>query len=199
MFRISVIAVLLCCYAASGVRALEAATPADALSAIPDVEYTYYDISGASLRAIYEALRHSPQRPRADNGEATVSRYGWNINWSWKGDNDPNGQCHVTEAEVGFKGSVTLPRLTGSPPVYVREQWDKYLSEIRQDSAAHLLHARSQLDVVRKAIIGSACVAADASANGVLDTIRAYDRQYDEDATKRENEDRENSFFAIGR
>ena len=159
-----------------------AATPALAgetatYGGVPDVELTYYDVSGRTPEQIRAAIDRL--RPTDSNDGKRVDALTRNhFQWRWP---IINGVCDLRRATVEFHASVTLPRLVNVSSLSdgIQREWTRYLAGIEEHEKGHLLNAWTRRDDVLTAIKNATCDTANDAAKAVLKEINQADVDYD--------------------
>lgn len=154
------------------------AAPADPFEGIPNVEITYYDVSGTSAKAIRESL-NAKGLVDPNDGKRVDAIARWRFQWRWPRTLD--GKCDLAKAEVRFNATVTMPRLLDEETLRkpVRERWQRYWTGLREHEAGHIRPPYEDRGRLLDAIKGSDCANADNAAKAVIAEFAARDRAYD--------------------
>lgn len=149
---------------------------------IPDVEVSYYEVSGKNAEAIRAAIDRD--RPTDPNDRKRVDALA-SSRFEWKWRSAPKSPCETVSANVTVQLKVRLPRLTNLEqlPASLRARWIRYLDGLKAHEAQHLRNAYARRDEIAAAITGVPCKAADEAAAAimkqVLDADIALDKRTD--------------------
>src|SRR5688572_33476936 len=95
----------------------------------------YYNVSGATVGELHQALRQN--RPWRDNS-AHHALTSWRVNWNFYVANSDRG-CRVTSFSTRSSIRITLPRWiapTNAGPE-VLQAWQRYITALGQHEAGH--------------------------------------------------------------
>ncbi len=156
-------------------------TPSDAsdvFADIPNLEVTYYDVTGNSVGAIRKAIDAvRPRDPNDGTGVDAVAR--WRIGWRWP--RMANGTCDLARAELRFSATILLPRLAEPQrvPRAVLARWDSYMAALKGHEAKHIRTAWMNSGRVLDAIRASDCAGANEAGKAAIADLGQFDREYD--------------------
>lgn len=144
---------------------------------IPNVEMSYYDVSGKNAAAIRKDM--NTKRPADPAGYRYDGVAKWSYRWRTKGNG--RGGCDLNSVEIEFRATVTVPRFVGeeSASKSLRERWQRYHRALMEHEAGHIRYAWDQREAIATAIKGATCATANQAGEAVLDRIHAHDRDYD--------------------
>ncbi len=139
----------------------------------PNATLDLYDVGGSTESEIRSQLD-----ARGPSGYDAYTK--WTVHWSWPGQNTAN--CRLQDAEVSYEITVTFPRWLptqdASPELVTK--WNRYLYALTLHENGHVNNVVSHVPAVITAIKGSTCLSAEAAAQAVLEQMRKYDSQYDD-------------------
>ena len=167
-----------------GLTALSSATaqnvsnPEGAAPAIPNVALVYYDVSGPNDLKIRSSINNARPVDPAD-GKPHDGLTNYKFGWGWP--IDGTGKCHLDEAKVEFRATVTLPLLTNYAelPVDLQKKWDRYQSALKDHEFGHVELAWAQKDNLLAVIQGATCDTANKAANEFVRQIVDMQKKYD--------------------
>lgn len=161
--------------AAAAALASAQATPpphAPTLANLPNVEVTYYDVTGKDVPEIHRSLaRAAPRDP--ETGRRLPASSSWSMSagakWTTTGK-----KCDLTTVNVSFTAQATLPRLlvTEETPAPVLAVWNDYVARLEARQAALLRFAYDRRDSVDRAIRRSGCYGWEAAATAAIARIK---------------------------
>lgn len=164
---------------AAAVAALPAIASAQSLRSIPNVTVAYYDVSGADVRAVHQALEQSAPRSPGTNMPVPATS-----DWSIKAKVDTRttaGKCTITGATVMFSGTATLPRLRpangAAIPPGLAAAWQSYSTQLEARQAAQLRFAYDRMAQVEQAIRASSCANWKAAASAATERLKKQQAQ----------------------
>lgn len=146
-----------------------------------DVTIRYYRVAGESAEEVRRSINASG--PRDQFGIPRAAYLAWSIRWRLP--KDAAGSPRLSEPEITTRMELTLPRWEGVSEG-MKRRWEVYLEAILAHEDGHIENARSGERRIREALnaaqrakrLGSERDAV-AVAKGVLNELRAFDRQYD--------------------
>jgi predicted secreted Zn-dependent protease len=107
-------------------------TPAadDPFAGIPNVTFTYYDVTGRSPDDVRKDMNTKRFVDPSDN-KPVDSLSQWRFGWRMMRSAD--GQCDPSSITLNFTAEVKLPRLTGMDglPKKTVERWQRYYAALR--------------------------------------------------------------------
>jgi predicted secreted Zn-dependent protease len=132
-----------------------------------------YEVGGATESDIRGQLN-----ARGPNGYDAYTK--WTVHWNWPGQGTAN--CRLQDAAVSYEITVTFPRWTPTAPAAPElvAKWNGYLYALSLHENGHVNNVVSHFPAVVAAIKGGTCLSAEAAAQAVLQQMRAYDSQYDD-------------------
>jgi predicted secreted Zn-dependent protease len=155
-------------------------TPAadDPFAGIPNVTFTYYDVTGRSPDDVRKDMNTKRFVDPSDN-KPVDSLSQWRFGWRMMRSAD--GQCDPSSITLNFTAEVKLPRLTGMDglPKKTVERWQRYYAALLKHEAGHVGYAWSQRDVLLAALKASSCADMQATGKAEVAKIGAHDRSYD--------------------
>ena len=92
-----------------------------------------------------------------------------------------NGGCDASLARMTFQATVLLPRRVDERALdpALAASWDRLISALRVHEAGHLRHALEHRQDILIALRGSTCAMANSAGEAVVDSLRAWDKDYD--------------------
>ncbi len=144
----------------------------------PNVQVTYYTVSGKTTSAIRSSINHfRPVDP--DDGKRYDGLTLWRIEWQWNG--AANGGCDLANATVRAIITVSLPKLDDKVPAQkaALNKWNAYITALKGHEANHARFALNGVAQVKRAIAKSSCDTANAAAKLILEDIRSESADYD--------------------
>ena len=140
---------------------------------IPHATVQPYEVSGSTAPEIRTQLTaYGP------GGNDAYTK--WVVHWNWPGQG--TAICRLQEAEVAYEITVTFPRWTPTEqatPALV-SKWNGYLYTLVLHESGHVTNVVSHIPALMAAIKGSTCLSAEGAAQAVLQQIRQFDSQYDD-------------------
>lgn len=155
------------------------ATPAeDPFAGIPNLTFTYYDVTGRSpddIRKDMNAKRFVDPSDKKPVDSLSSWRFGWRMMRS------SDGRCDPSSITLNFTAEVKLPRLTGADnlPKKTVARWQRYYAALLRHEAGHVAYAWSQREVLLAALKASSCADMTATGKAEIAKIGAHDRNYD--------------------
>lgn len=152
--------------------ASEADAPIQALAGLPNVEVTYYEVTGKDVPEIHRSLnRAAPRDPVTGNRLPATSSWSMSAGAKWTRTGE---RCELTEVNLRFAATANLPRLTADPetPPPVLAVWNNYVAQLEARQAAQLRFAYDRRDSVEQAIRRSGCSGWEAAASAAIARIR---------------------------
>jgi predicted secreted Zn-dependent protease len=137
-----------------------------------------------------ETLSHALTRssPIREEGEVFRGHTQWNVRWSYRWWEEPNGTCRITANHTTLTAEITLPELApGSREHTVRRRFETYLQALHAHEIGHYELARTAARKIDAAILAlppmescaSLTLAADRAAEGFLKQTDALSEDYD--------------------
>lgn len=150
----------------------------DPFEGIPNVEISYYDVSGISAQAIRKSMIEK-RLTDPNDGKPVDAVAHWRFEWRWPRTLD--GNCELAKASIKFSGTVTMPRLMNEERLdrQLRGRWQRYITGLRNHEAGHLRYPWENADRLLNAIKSSDCANASAAAQKVIAEFSKRDRDYD--------------------
>jgi predicted secreted Zn-dependent protease len=149
-----------------------ASAPVPALASLPNVEVTYYQVTGKDVPEIHRSLvRAAPRDPAT--GKRLPATSSWSMSagakWSRTGE-----RCELTAVDLRFAAKASLPRLlvTEETPPAVLAVWNDYAARLEARQAALLRFAYSRRDRVEQAIRRAGCYGWEGAATTAIARIR---------------------------
>lgn len=154
------------------------------------VDYPVVAREGESLMTAINRASRIRQGGQVFNGFTD-----WHIEWRFRWEPEPSGQCRLVERQVGLRTVITLPRLESAPDAH-RAVFNTYLASLRTHEIGHHEIARraaqdldtalARLGPLRDCAVLRQTV--DQLGNRHLEQARRqgveYDRQTDHGATQ---------------
>lgn len=150
----------------------------DPFAGIPNLEISYYDVSGKTPAAVRKDMNGKRLTDPGD-GKPVDALSRWRFNWRWRGNGA--GKCNLNSLELTYSATVTLPRLVGEETASksLRERWRRYYRALKEHEAGHVGYAYAHRDEILAAIKGATCETANEAGRAALARIAAHDRDYD--------------------
>jgi predicted secreted Zn-dependent protease len=153
-------------------QAQPVAAVAGGVRTIPGVTVRTYDVSGKTIREIYQSLGAVAPKDPASGGAIPASS-----KWSMKVATQftrTGARCSVTGATATFTGEVVLPRLAPNPerPAAVLANWNSYVAQLDARQAEQLRFAFERRGEVERAVRASSCDGWQAAANAAIQRLR---------------------------
>jgi predicted secreted Zn-dependent protease len=150
----------------------------DAFAGIPNITFTYYDVSGSTVAELRRSINKGrPADPK--NGDRFDALSNWRVQWAWK--SEGKTRCELGSATLSFSATVLMPRLAApdslSPELRVR--WDHYIAALETHEAGHVRHAYDHHGEVLTAIKGATCETVTKAAQAAIGKIDQYNIEYD--------------------
>lgn len=145
---------------------------------IPNLELTYYDVSGRTVDEIRRSL--TARQPRDPNdGVPVAALSSWSMRWGWRA--RAGGGCDLSKPSIEFRASTLLPRLVSERDLSsdVRARWRTFLAAVHAHEARHVRYAYEHRKDVAAAIKASDCTSAETAATAAVRTIAQRDVDYD--------------------
>lgn len=146
--------------------------PPAGLAGLPNVEVTYYNVTGQKIRDIHRSLASAAPRGATEKDRLPATS-GWSmaagVKWTRTGD-----QCLITNVSLRFSGKATLPRLVVQPKTDapVLAAWHDYVAKLEARQAAQLRFAYDRRDSVERAIREAGCDRWQAAADKALASLK---------------------------
>lgn len=150
-----------------------AAAPASTLANLPNVEVTYYQVTGKDVPEIHRSLARAAPRD-AETGKRLPATSSWSMTagakWIRTGD-----RCELTSIDLRFTARAALPRLLVQPetPAPVLAIWNDYVARLEARQATQLRFAYDRRNSVEQAIRRSGCHGWEAAATAAIARIKA--------------------------
>ena len=145
-----------------------------ALSDIPDLKMTWYEVTGADPRSIRRSINERrPSDPRT--GEKFDGRT--DTTYSWTGRGRPGG-CDVTFTRTV---EITLPRLAAPERLSAAEraEWTRYMTALIAHERNHALIALKGMTAIDERLRAGLCSEGAAATKPLQDAIAAAQVEYD--------------------
>jgi predicted secreted Zn-dependent protease len=132
-----------------------------------DIEWVYYNVSGASLKDAAEAISDLPEAGSAE----------WYPHYDYEAD----GHGVVTSATVTVGWRITLPHWDGYSSAAPAEQgeWDRFLAALEAHERGHLDLAEQYLRDIDQQMVGHSARRAKQAFEHVVHEIQAASDAYD--------------------
>lgn len=162
----------------AGAAPQETAPAGDPFAGVPNVTFTYYDVTGRSPDDIRKDMNAKRFIDPSDS-KPVDSLSSWRFGWRFMRSAD--GRCDPSSITLNFTAEVKLPRLTGteSLPKKTVERWQRYYAALLRHEAGHVAYAWSQRDVLLAALKAGSCADMTATGKAEVAKIGAHDRAYD--------------------
>lgn len=150
----------------------------DAFANIPNITFTYYDVSGSTVTGLRTSIdKGRPADPK--NGDRFDALSHWRVQWAWM--SDGKTRCDLSAATLSFSATVLMPRLAapGTLSPELRARWDHYIAALETHEAGHVRHAYDHHGEVLTAIKGATCETVAKAAQAAIDKIDQYNTEYD--------------------
>ena len=150
----------------------ESNAPLPTLANLPNVEVTYYEVSGKEVPEIHRSLaRAAPRDPETGNRLPATSSWSMSAGAKWTRTGE---RCELTAANLRFTARATLPRLVVSEetPPAVLAVWNDYVARLEARQAAQLRFAYDRRDSVEQAIRRGGCTGWEAAAATAIARIK---------------------------
>lgn len=142
------------------------------LASLPNVEITYYQVTGKDIPQIHRSLaRAAPRDPGTGNRLPATSSWSMSAGAKWTRTGE---RCELTAANLRFAARATLPRLVVSEetPPAVLAVWNDYVARLEARQAAQLRFAYDRRDSVEQAIRRGGCYGWEAAAATAIARIK---------------------------
>jgi predicted secreted Zn-dependent protease len=160
-------------YPAPTSPALQSANaPGPALVGVPNIEVTYYQVTGKDVPEIHRSLAKAAPRD-GETGRRLPATSSWSMSagakWTRTGQ-----RCELTAVDLRFAAKASLPRLlvTEETPPAVLALWNDYVARLEARQAAQLRFAYDRQSSVEQAIRRSGCYGWEAAATAAIARIR---------------------------
>jgi predicted secreted Zn-dependent protease len=141
--------------------------------AIPTPAIVYYKIQGSTETDLAKEIQ-------SKGPEGYAGYTNWYIRWGWPGFD--HEECDLSKAWITTKVSLTMPSWvppSDAPEDLVRN-WARFSQALNVHEQGHVDNVVKALPLLQSAIQNSDCITADSAANHVLDKLRGWDVQYDD-------------------
>lgn len=152
-----------------------AGAPVPTLADVPNVDVTYYPVTGKDVPEIHRSIAKAAPRD-AETGKRLPATSSWSMSagakWTRTGE-----RCELTAVDLRFAAKASLPRLlvTAETPPAVLAIWNDYAARLEARQAALLRFAYDRRDSVEQAIRRAGCYGWETAATTAIARIR--DRQ----------------------
>jgi len=147
--------------------------PTQVPATFPHATIQPYEISGSTESEIRAQLNaYGP------SGYDAYTR--WTVQWDWPGRG--TADCRLPEAEVSYEVIVTFPHWmpTADAAPELVAKWNGFLYALALHENEHVKNVVSRYPAVMAAIKNGTCLSAEGAAQAVLQQMRQFDSQYDD-------------------
>lgn len=140
---------------------------------MPTPVILYYPVTGANETDLVNQIHE-----KGVGGYAGYTK--WYVRWGWPGFGQED--CDLSKAWIDVKVTTKLPQWDppdGTSPELVNK-WAKFNQALYQHEMGHVENLNKALAMIQKVFESSDCLTADSAANAVLDKLRGWDVQYDD-------------------
>jgi predicted secreted Zn-dependent protease len=149
-----------------------------------NIAYTYYIANSDPSHSLLNILNSSS--PIRHEGKIYHAYTTWNVKWSFRWFENPNGSCKITTVTTELSGSIKLQKLIGETASQ-REQFDEYLSALRIHELGHYNIGKDAATAIDSKILALPelpdCKDLEAAANDIgyrtLNEYKEKEIQYD--------------------
>lgn len=146
---------------------------------IPGSELEFYDLTGASAVDVVQAMVESAP---SDGNLQHAAQTRWEVVWRYPaGPEDQPERCDLAQVDVHVGVLTLFPRWqppAGANPADVAE-WYRYTAALAEHETEHVALIGDLAGTIPGVLAASDCAHADAEGQGVLDAIRAANRDLD--------------------
>ena len=135
-------------------------TPLGKFSDLPNIDVTYYDVTGENVRAVHRSIEAKAPRDPATN-KPTPATSDWSITAAVD-TVTTGGQCQISGVKLSFGGRAKMPRLLqADDPAPISPEllatWQNYSAQVEARQVAQLRFPYDRLGQVEREIRAGSC------------------------------------------